>query len=302
MHLFFNTKRHRFSECFCRYFDDVDAHTRLARSSLEKYREIVPRIIEILGDVDVRKLNDDSITFLKKTMNSQGLSSPRKNGYLVVLRNMLRFISTKEKTRVYDFRRIERFREPRKKVEFLTKNELHRLLNSIDESAGITKLRLKTAVICLFSTGCRVSELLSLNRSDINFQTGIVELSTKGGKIQKKIFNRIALEYLDKYLKARGDSNEALFATRYSDFPKRWQINDFERALRNCGRKIDLKVTPHSLRRTAATIMFHSGVSLSVVQQFLGHSSPQVTERHYLGDSNFSEVENAHKKVMNLDF
>lgn len=298
----FKSEKYKLSKCFERYFDNVSANMKLARSSMEKYQEIAPRVIEILEDVDIRKIDNNSIIKLKKELNDKELSPPRKNHYLVVLRNLLSFVKNEEGIDVYDPVKIRKFTEPRKKIEFLKKEEIQRLLDSIDDKSGITRLRLKTAILCLFSSGCRVSELLSLNCNDIDFQTGLFETRTKGGKIQKKILNPVALEYLGRYLAERTDSHESLFCTHNSESPKRWQINDLQRALRNQGRRVGLRVTPHTLRRSASTYLFHNGVSLSTVQQYLGHSHPQVTERYYLGDSSFAEVERAHSEVMNIDF
>lgn len=298
----FSSEKYKLSKCFERYFDNLSANMKLARSSIDKYAEIAPRVIKILEDIDIRKIDGESITKLKKELNSNELSPSRKNHHLVVLRNLITYLKNEEHVEVYDYIKIKKFTEPRKKIEFLKKEEIKILLDSIDDSSCITRLRLKTVIFCLFSCGCRVSELVSLNRTDIDFKTGLFEVKTKGGKIQKKILNPVALKYLEKYLEKRIDSHESLFCTHNSESPKRWQINDLQRALRNQGRRVGIKVTPHTLRRSASSYMFHNGVPLSTVQQFLGHSSPQVTERYYLGDSSFSEVENAHRKVMNLDF
>ncbi len=97
------------------------------------------------------------------------------------------------------------------------------------------------------------------------------------------------------------DGSEPLFVTANTKSPKRWQINDFERALRNHGKRMgfSMNIHPHLLRRSSASLLFHQKASLSVVQRFLGHATPSVTERYYLGNTSFSEVERVHKKIMN---
>ncbi|HRZ34005.1 MAG TPA: site-specific integrase [Candidatus Moranbacteria bacterium] len=95
--------------------------------------------------------------------------------------------------------------------------------------------------------------------------------------------------------------NEPLFATIGTDKPKRWSANDCERALRNHGKRAGFAISihPHLLRRSSASLLFHQNASLSVVQRFLGHATPSVTERYYLGNTSFSEVERVHKEIMN---
>lgn len=97
------------------------------------------------------------------------------------------------------------------------------------------------------------------------------------------------------------NGNEPLFVTAKTDKPKRWQVNDLERALRNHGKRagFSMNIHPHLLRRSAASLLFHKKASLSVVQRFLGHATPSVTERYYLGNTSFSEVERVHKGIMN---
>ncbi len=97
------------------------------------------------------------------------------------------------------------------------------------------------------------------------------------------------------------DGCEALFTTVNLDVPKPWSVNDFERALRNHGKKAGFAISihPHLLRRSSASLLFHQNASLSVVQRFLGHATPSVTERYYLGNTSFSEVERVHKEIMN---
>jgi integrase/recombinase XerD len=97
------------------------------------------------------------------------------------------------------------------------------------------------------------------------------------------------------------NENEPLFTAIGTKTVKRWSVNDFERALRNHGKRAGFKMSihPHLLRRSSATLLFKQNASLSVVQRFLGHSTPSITERYYLGNTSFSEVERVHKEIMN---
>jgi len=106
--------------------------------------------------------------------------------------------------KVYDYNLIKKFRVPAKQINILDKDGLQKLINSMEEHT-LSKLRLKTAVICLISSGCRVSELLKLNISDVDFQTGKAQVVAKGGKMHTLIFNELAITYIKKYLAMRID-------------------------------------------------------------------------------------------------
>lgn len=300
----FNSENYKLSSCSQRYFDLENAELRLSRNSLDKYREISKKLIELIGDIDVRNITDKTIIEIKKRLNEPitisnkrcSRSPARKNHHLVVLRNILKFLrETEGLQKIYDFNRIKKFKEENKPVEFLTDEEVRVLINSIEETC-ITKLRLKTLIICLLSTGSRISAIMSLNQDDINFETGIVSVRGKGGKMNQIIFNELGREYLKKYLDRRKDNCPALFATGNGT---RWQVNCAERAMRNQGRKANLKkrIYPHLMRKTSASKMFFSGAPLPVVASFLSHSDLATTQKYYLRGANFEEVKQYHKTL-----
>ena len=269
------------------------------------------KLIELVGDIDARKIDDKKIIEIKKRLNEpviilskERVRSPaRKNHYLVVLRNILKFLREIEGLEnIYNFDQIKKFKEESKPVEFLTDEEVQVLINSIKEIC-ITKLRLKTLIICLLSTGARISEMLSLNKEDMDFESGIVSVRGKGGKINQIIFNKLSLEYLKKYLRKRKDNCPALFATSLTNNPRRWQVNCSERAMRNQGKRAGLKkrIYPHLMRKTSASKMFFAGAPLPVVARFLSHSDLATTQKYYLRGANFEEVKKYHGNIMDFN-
>lgn len=303
----FNSEKYKFSDCSKRYLDFEQAEQRLSINSIKKYEEITKKLIELIGDFDVRKVNDQMVTEIKKRLNEPTIisgekrarSPARRNQHLVVLRNVLKFLREREGLEsVYDFNRIRKFKEENKPVEVLTGNEIKVLLNSILETC-ITKLRLKTLIICLLSTGARISEMLSINISDMDWKTGVVSVTGKGAKVNQIIFNEFSLKYLKKYLKMRRDNCPALFATTNET---RWQVNCAERSLRNAGKRAQIKkrVYPHIMRKTAASKMFFAGTPIAVVSKFLAHSDLGTTQKYYLRNANFEEVKQYHKDVMDF--
>ncbi len=294
-----------FSEASERYFAKLEANALLSKKSIEKYREISNGLLSLLGDVKIKKFDGDTVMNLKQKLNLMKsektgcpLSASRKNHYLVVLKNILQCLRD-DGIKIYNPNLIKKFKIPAKQIIHLNKKQLQELIDSISEE-NISRLRLKTAVICLISSACRVSELIRLDISDIDFKNGKAQVLAKGGKMHTLIFNELAIGYIEKYLAMRIDNNPALFVTANTDSPKRWQINDLERALRNQGKRAGFQISihPHLLRRSSASLLFHQKASLSVVQRFLGHATPSVTERYYLGNTSFSEVERVHKEIM----
>jgi integrase/recombinase XerD len=245
-----------------------------------------------MGDESVKKINDEYVMRLKQKLNQIRAGPAYKNSFLVLVRNILQYMEQVEHEKVFDYRKIKKFKEENKPVEFLTDEEVDVLLNSIEERC-VTKLRLKTLIICLLSTGSRISAMLSLNKDDIDWQNGIASCKGKGGKINQLIFNEVSREYLKRYLEIREDRSQALFATSNGN---RWSVNCAERAVRNQGRRAGIKkrVYLHIFRKVAASKMFFSGAPLPVVSRFLSHSDLATTQKYYLRGASFEEVKQYH--------
>lgn len=130
----------------------------------------------------------------------------------------------------------------------------------------------------LYATGVRVSELVNIKLSDIDFNNKRIVVCGKGNKERVVYYGDYAKEVLDKYLEThiRKDNNY-LFLNSKGE-----QITDggIRYIIDNIMKKLSIKthVTPHVLRHTFATDMLNNGCDIKVVQELLGHSSLKATE------------------------
>lgn len=301
---FLFSKKLNISECLKRLFTKMEAEAILAKRTVEKYKEVAGMLVKLIGDINIKRIGDSTITELKQKLNQRNLSSSRKNHFLVILKSVLTYCR-QEGIKVFDPAKIKKFRVPQKEVSYLTKEQLMALASAPNDKT-LTGLRMRAIIQTMISTGCRVSELLGLNKDQINFsETDTVSIRTKGNKPHQIIFNSASQNAIKEYLEMRGDDNcEALFATINMNSKKRLQVNDLQRGLRNLGKKMGFKIniTPHLIaRRSTATLMFQEGVPLGVIQKFLNHSSSQVTTKFYIGSLDFAEVQKHHKVIMDFD-
>ena len=172
----------------------------------------------------------------------------------------------------------------RRKLPFvLTQREVELLL-SLDFGEDFRGLRDRALIESLYSTGCRISELLGLKAKDLDLQSGMVRVLGKGRKERICLLGPPAIQALRAYLPARdrllrdgGGEQEALFlgerATALSDRRVR-QI------LRDLGLRAGLSrpPTPHTLRHSFATHLVDRGADLRTVQELLGHSQLVTTQ------------------------
>lgn len=133
----------------------------------------------------------------------------------------------------------------------------------------------------LYATGCRLSEVHGLNKSDINQQNMSTLVIGKGDKQREVYFSIRAMYHLNKYLKQREDDCKALMITERKPY-RRLSKRGIQREIGMIAQKAGLKdkVSPHVLRHTFATLTLNNGADLVAIQELLGHSSPDTTLRY----------------------
>lgn len=148
-------------------------------------------------------------------------------------------------------------------------------LESIREAC--TTLREKAIVEVLYSTGCRVSELVTATRDDVNWAEKTIHLFGKGKKHRTSYLNAKSVRALQKYLESRTDDNPALFVSDIAphDAISSSTIQSVIKALSE--RAGCTHVTPHTFRHTTATHGVQSGMPIQEMQKLLGHESINTT-------------------------
>ena len=161
---------------------------------------------------------------------------------------------------------------------------------------GCTCLRDLAMIDLLASTGVRVSELVRLNRADIDFEGRECVVFGKGSKERPVYFDARTKVHLKNYLASRTDDNPALFVTLQKPH-RRLEISGVEIRVRQLGRRLDLcRVHPHKFRRTLATRAIDKGMPVEQVQRLLGHSKIETTMEYAMVDQ--SNVRNSHRRYL----
>lgn len=165
----------------------------------------------------------------------------------------------------------------------LSENDVNRLLEApdIDSSFG---LRDRCMLEVMYSSGLRVSELISLTVNQINVNLGLVRLTGKGNKERVIPVGEEALYWIVLYLKQARPSlvsskvtSDALFlSSRASAITRQAFWQNIKKHLLVAG--IKTNYSPHSLRHAFATHLLNHGADLRTVQMLLGHSSLSTTQ------------------------
>lgn len=130
-----------------------------------------------------------------------------------------------------------------------------------------------------YSTGCRIGEVVKLNRDDINFHTNSVIVHGKGDKEREVYFNTRCSLWLKRYLDERDDLEPCLFITERR--PKRRMSIDLiryiiKRISKHSG--LQKEIHPHQLRHSYATHMINNGAPIDVIQSLMGHEKTETTK------------------------
>lgn len=214
------------------------------------------------------------------------LKRQTQNYFLVALRSFFRFL-IKKGYKVLSPEMIELGKMQDRTIKFLSDDELKKLLQTPDTSK-IRGLRDRAILEVLFSTGLRVSELVSLNKDQTNLNEGEFGIIGKGGRARVVFLTDAAKYALKKYADARRDPYRPLFV-RYSGPKSKDGLTDEKSRLtaRSIQRMIDkyrkragilFRIGPHVLRHSFATDLLGAGADIRSVQEMLGHKNISTTQ------------------------
>jgi len=242
-----------------------------------------------------------------KDERGQPLKKSTQNYHLIALRSFLKYLAKRDiKTLAPE--KIELARMPERMVEFLDENELERLLEaplksrSAEEGPSnallpLIRLRDKSILETLFSTGLRVSELAGLTKEMINLKNEEFTVRGKGDKPRVVFLSNQARFWLKDYLAKRRDMDPHLFVSHdragkgreAGGLTPRSVQRLVERYAKMAG--ITKNITPHTMRHTFATDLLRNGADIRSVQTLLGHSSITTTQIYtHITDERLREV------------
>jgi site-specific recombinase XerD len=206
--------------------------------------------------------------------------------YLMAIRGLLRFL-IKKKHQVMPPDAIELGKTGDREIKFLHEDKLQNLLAAAREDKT-NGLRDRAILETLFSTGCRVSELVGIDRHQVNLQSGEFSVRGKGDKVRVVFLSEAAKVWLKKYLDSRSDPYKPLFIrTRGPKGSKTLTDEKFRITTRCVQRIVDKyrlqagivqRVSPHVLRHSFATDLLSHGADLRAVQEMLGHRNVSTTQ------------------------
>ena len=267
-----------------RFLDAIWMERGLSQNTLGAYRADLMTLCRELakdGKVIEEAEKSDLLNFIAGRVESG--AKPRSTArQLSSFRRFFRYIMREGLRNEDPTAEIEMPRIGRTLPKTLSEDEVDSLLNApnTDEPLGH---RDRAMLELLYATGLRVSELINLKQSQVNFNQGVLRIVGKGDRERLIPLGEESQRWLKDFIEGSRmeilleRQTDYLFPTRRGDRMTRqafWHI--IKRYAEKAG--IHKKLSPHSLRHAFATHLLNRGADLRVVQLLLGHSDLSTTQ------------------------
>ena len=280
-----------FSKAKTDFLEYMEIEQNRSQKTIQNYDHYLTRLIDFAGDIKVTDIDAEMVRKWRLWLNRLGtntsdeLGKSTQNYHLIALRSFLKFCAKRD-IPALTADKIELSRTKRKQVTFLNEEELIRVFAEPDLST-ISGVRDRAILELLFSSGLRVSELVGLDKDNINLKRREFMVRGKGQKDRPIFISAEAAKWVEHYISKRDDNAKPLFV-RYSGSKKVDLSGNFHRLTARSVQRIVARyallagitkhVSPHTLRHSFATDLLMNGADLRSVQAMLGHSNIATTQ------------------------
>ena len=262
------------------YFQHLRVEKGVSNETIKNYAYDLKQFLIALDKRNTEDLLPTDVADFMKIQAKHHLSTPTILRRLSVTRGFYLFLE-REHIINEPLPNIEPPKGVKRLPSTLSIEQVEDLLNAPDEEKP-EGLRDRAMIELMYSTGLRVSELLSLKLKQINFEHGVISVIGKGNKQRKVPAGDFALDYVKKYIstarkKNPGSHSEYLFLNRYGKpLSRQYFFLQIKKYAEQAG--INEEISPHTLRHCFATHMLEGGAQLRAVQEMLGHSNIATTQ------------------------
>ncbi|MBN2375972.1 MAG: tyrosine recombinase XerC [Sedimentisphaerales bacterium] len=282
------------TKCYCadlkQYADFLgtqsEPHTQTDQGSPPDYHQTQsPVATAVAVDVATLLVQADVTTIraFMSELTQKNYSKSTTARKLATLRSFYKFLVRRGHIETSPVTAIRTPKQEKKLPRCLDLSQITTLLNCPDTN-NMLGARDRAILETLYSSGLRVSELVSLNLSDVDFLGETLHIRGKGKKERVSPIGSTALQAIQRYLSFRDAdprkenfNQQALFINKHGQrLSTRSVRRKLDKYLLQVG--LDPRISPHTLRHSFATHMLNNGADLRVVQELLGHQSLSTTQ------------------------
>lgn len=267
-----------------RYLDYLEHDKKVSVNTLESYRRDVYKYEAYLTEhqiSDMLGVNNTIVLNYLLTMQTNGMSASTISRNLAAIRSFYHFLQKSHLIESDPTQSIQSFRVEKKLPQILTSQEVDLLLRQ-PKCVDLKGYRDKAMLELLYATGMRVSELIALNREDVNLKVGFINCKHNEHERVIPMYN-VAVEAVKAYMEksrplmVRSEEENAVFVNCSGGRLTRqgfWKIIKHYKEQAH----ISKEITPHTLRHSFATHLLENGADLKSIQEMLGHTDISSTQ------------------------
>ena len=253
--------------------------------TIKNYGEDLRAFKEFYGNLEGchswKSVDSDIIRDWMESMMDKGNNATSINRRLSALRSFYRFALARKLVDKDPVHGVTGPKKGRPLPQFLKENEMDRLLDAESWTESFEDVRDRMVIMTFYETGIRLSELIGLDDSMVDFSNRQLKVTGKRNKQRVIPFGEELLAMLCDYMKCRDKEvnlqSDALFVTVKGQRMTTSQVREAVR--KNLSKVCTLKKrTPHVLRHTFATAMLNNKAGIESVKKLLGHESLSTTE------------------------
>tara|TARA_B100000609_G_C17141888_1_gene395978 strand:- start:88 stop:981 length:894 start_codon:yes stop_codon:yes gene_type:complete len=278
--------------------DDFKYYLKVERSlsenSILAYIRDVSKLRSFSENKNICEINvtkDDIVEFINE-IKKNGISARSQARIISSLKSFYKFLAIED---LIDVNPIELIESPKiglKLPDTLSIIEIDKLISAIDLSTKHGE-RNRAIIEMLYSCGLRVSELINLKLSNVNFKNSYIKIMGKGNKERLAPIGSKALKYLDIYINEirnhqsieNGNEDYVFINNRGTKLSRVMIFLIIQKLKQKIG--LSKKISPHTFRHSFATHLIEGGANLRAVQEMLGHESITTTEIYTHLDSDY---------------
>ncbi len=292
-----------------RYLSQRGSARNLSVFTLRNYRSDLEGFLAALGEWEVDFLapkRTDLRRYLS-VLQGNGIAAASIRRKVSTVRSLYRWLRSEGAFENDPFFGVQGPKAPVRLPHVLTSLDIERLIAAVDGKKP-ADLRDRALIELLYAAGLRVSEVARLDRLDLDLKQATVRILGKGNKERVGVIGKPAVDALEHYLelgrpKLGARSGDALFLNRSGG---RLTVRSVQLLVRKYALKAGLPeaVHPHLLRHSYATHLLDGGADLRVVQELLGHESPNTTQiyTHVTEAKKRKAMESAFEELGRIEF
>ena len=261
------------------YINYITLERQLSNNTIDGYKRDLIDFFKYIQK-DYRSITTNDINKYIMSLNNK-IDSKSINRHIVSIRNYFKYLLKLELISNNPCDNITGQKTNKTLPKALTEEEIDKLLDIKLENA--IDYRTKAMLELMYSSGLRVSELLTLEINSIDFDDSIVRIFGKGSKERIVPIDEIALNYLYEYVNLYRNSllknkisNLLFLNSRGEKLSRQGFFKIIKELAREKGIKKD--ISPHTLRHSFATHLLNNGADLRSIQTMLGHENIKTTE------------------------